>query len=159
MMEHVIDVSYQNDSDVSDVPPDLVQNRLCAILDAIGVTENVEFSVTFVDDPYIQELNKTYRGKDEPTDILTFVQTDGEVVFPDSSANEHARELGDMVISLSSMKRNADTFNVSEDEELYRLLIHGTLHLLGGDHKTNDPTEPMLMRQEEILKRLGGVDK
>ena len=57
------------------------------------------------------------------------------------------------------MKRNADTFNVSEDEELYRLLIHGTLHLLGGDHKTNDPTEPMLMRQEEILKRLGGVDK
>jgi probable rRNA maturation factor len=94
--------------------------------------------------------------KDEPTDILTFVQTDGDVSFPDERGEGCARVLGDMVISLTSMNRNAEQFGVSPDEELYRLLIHGTLHLLGGDHKTNDPKEPMLQKQEAILRALKG---
>ena len=155
-MEHVIDVSYQNEQDEASVPPDVVRKRLRAILDEIGVAENVEFSVTFADDRYIQNLNKTYRMKDEPTDILTFVQTDGDISFPDERKEGCARVLGDMVISLTSMNRNAEQFGVSPDEELYRLLIHGTLHLLGGDHKTNDPKEPMLQKQEAILRALKG---
>jgi probable rRNA maturation factor len=157
MMEHVIDVSYQNEQDEAAVPPDLVEGRLLAILDAIGIKENVEFSVTFVDDESIKDLNRTYRDKDEPTDILTFVQSDGDVAFPDARASEHARMLGYMVISLTSMRANADRFGVSPDEELYRLLVHGVLHLLGGDHKTNDPSEPMLQKQEAILRVLRGA--
>jgi probable rRNA maturation factor len=59
--------------------------------------------------------------------------------------------LCDIVISLDTLKENARRFNVSEDEELRRLLIHGILHLDGMDHKTNEETEPMLLLQEEII--------
>ena len=54
------------------------------------------------------------------------------------------------------MHRNAKAFSVSDDEELHRLLIHGVLHLLGYDHATNDfSTEPMLIKQEGMMRELG----
>ena len=60
-----------------------------------------------------------------------------------------------MFISMDAMRRNAAEFSVSEDEELFRLLVHGILHLQGYDHKTNDfSSEPMLIRQEEIIQAI-----
>ena len=121
------------------------------ILDSLG--ETGDFSLHFVSDEEIRELNRDYRGKDEPTDILTFALSDGEA-FPTFEGEE--RELGDIFISLESMRRNAAAFSVPEEEELKRLLIHGTLHLLGFDHATNDfASEPMLIRQEEMMRSLG----
>jgi len=61
-----------------------------------------------------------------------------------------------MAVSLETMTANAAYFNVTPDEELKRLLIHGVLHLDGMDHKTNGPAEPMLRLQEEILADLAG---
>ena len=71
------------------------------------------FSVTFVSDEEIEELNREYREKDEPTDILTFALSDGDE-FPNP---EGEKELGDVFISLESMRRNAGEFEVPEDEE------------------------------------------
>ena len=120
------------------------------ILSYLG--EDGEFSVHFVTDEEIQALNRDYRGKDEPTDILTFRILDGEE-FPSFPGEE--KELGDMFISMDAMRRNAAEFSVSPDEELFRLLLHGVLHLEGYDHQTNDfSSEPMLMRQEEIIKKV-----
>ena len=69
---------------------------------------------------------------------------------------EEEKELGDVFISLDSMRRNAESFGVDEDEELKRLLVHGILHLEGYDHSSNDfASEPMLIRQEKIMKELG----
>ena len=120
------------------------------ILSYLG--ENGEFSIHFVTDEEIQALNRDYRGKDEPTDILTFRILDGEE-FPSFPGEE--KELGDMFISMDAMRRNAAEFSVSPDEELFRLLLHGVLHLEGYDHQTNDfSSEPMLMRQEEIIKKI-----
>ena len=59
-----------------------------------------------------------------------------------------------MLICPEVLKRNAETFKVSENEELRRLLIHGVLHLSGDNHQTNDPSEPMLIKQEKILAKL-----
>jgi len=59
---------------------------------------------------------------------------------------------GDIVISLDSLRSNAETFNVTMNEELKRLLIHGILHLSGMDHSDNDPQQEMLQLQEKILK-------
>ena len=59
-----------------------------------------------------------------------------------------------MVICPDVLKRNAKTFEVSENEELRRLLIHGVLHLSGENHQTNDMSEPMLIKQEKILSDL-----
>ena len=121
------------------------------ILSYLG--EDGDFSIHFVSDEEIRALNRSYREKDEATDILTFALSDGDA-FPEIEGEE--KELGDIFISLESMHRNADAFSVSDDEELHRLLIHGVLHLLGYDHATNDfSTEPMLIKQEGMMKELG----
>ena len=121
--------------------------------------ENRDFSVTFVTDDEIQELNREYREIDAPTDILTF-RLDDAPSFPISFDEEdmdflNNEEMGDIFISLDTMRRNAEEFGVGEEEELSRLLLHGILHLRGLDHKTNDfEKEEMLKEQEEVLTKL-----
>lgn len=161
MCESVIDITYEQPQFEQMAPRDLVTSRLDSILGELG-QEGCEFSVTFATDETIRDLNREYRDKDEPTDILTFVQADGpdEFAWPEAGAGEERTTLlGDMVISLDALQRNAQYFTVSTDEELFRLLIHGVLHLLGRDHKTNDESEPMLMEQEALLSRLGGKER
>ena len=121
--------------------------------------EKRDFSVTFVTDNEIQELNREYREIDAPTDILTF-RLDDAPSFPISFEEEDVdflnnEEMGDIFISLDTMRRNAEEFGVKNEEELYRLLLHGILHLRGLDHKTNDfEKEEMLKEQEEVLTKL-----
>ena len=108
--------------------------------------KNWELSVLFCNNKYIKSLNAQFRNKDEATDVLSFPI--GEM---SPSGNYLA---GDIVISLDALKENARFFNVSEDEELRRLLIHGILHLSGEDHATNKAKEPMLETQEDLLARI-----
>ena len=121
--------------------------------------EKRDFSVTFVTDNEIQELNREYREIDAPTDILTF-RLDDTPSFPISFEDEDVdflnnEEMGDIFISLDTMRRNAEEFGVKNEEELSRLLLHGILHLRGLDHKTNDfEKEEMLKEQEEVLTKL-----
>ena len=121
--------------------------------------EKRDFSVTFVTDNEIQELNREYREIDAPTDILTF-RLDDAPSFPSSFEEEDVdflnnEEMGDIFISLDTMRRNAEEFGVKNEEELSRLLLHGILHLRGLDHKTNDfEKEEMLKEQEEVLTKL-----
>ena len=121
--------------------------------------EKRDFSVTFVTDNEIQELNREYREIDAPTDILTF-RLDDTPSFPISFEDEDVdflnnEEMGDIFISLDTMRRNAEEFGVREEEELSRLLLHGILHLRGLDHKTNDfEKEEMLKEQEDVLAKL-----
>lgn len=109
-----------------------------------------ELSILFCDDQQMTEFNGRYRQKEGPTDILSFPQQ--ETLDMDFPVDESI--LGDMIISADTLKRNAKYFIVEEKVELYRLLIHGTLHLLGHDHETNDSTEPMLLFQEALLEEL-----
>ena len=112
--------------------------------------DNWELSILLCGDKTITELNAKYRNKCEPTDILSFEL--GEKI----QDGENSIYLpGDIVISLDTLRENAKYFETPEDEELRRLLIHGILHLDGMDHETLEETEPMLIFQEEILKKLG----
>ena len=115
--------------------------------------DNRDLSVLFCDDKTITGLNRRYRGKDEATDVLSFAQEEGATIPP---RRYNRRLLGDIVISLDTLRENARRFGISEDEELRRLLIHGILHLDGMDHKSNRKTEPMLQLQEKILADLEG---
>lgn len=152
---NTVDVMYGEGQEAFQAryPEEVITGRLEAILADLRL-ENVELSCSFVSDEDIRRLNAQWRDKDESTDILSFVQEDGEDM-PVSDEYE-TRVLGDLIISPESLKRNSEYFTVSEDEELYRLLVHGVLHLLGEDHATNEPQEPMLMRQEQMLRRLRG---
>jgi probable rRNA maturation factor len=131
------------------VEPPSWQDRAVSFIGKVLVflgRDNWELSVLFCGNRYIQNLNRRYRGRDEPTDVLSFClgENAGGSYLP-----------GDIVISLDALGENAACFKVSPDEELRRLLIHGILHLDGMDHASNAPEEPMLKKQEEILRELG----
>ena len=156
---NTIDVSYEKASYRTFAPKAEVLRYLNLVLDKIGLNK-VEFSVSFVSEDSIHEMNRDYRSIDDSTDILSFAAEDEN---PDGfvfvSAGRRKRLLGDMVICPEVLKRNAATFSVSEHEELRRLLIHGVLHLSGDNHLTNDMSEPMLKRQEKILLELSLSNK
>ncbi|SNZ15162.1 probable rRNA maturation factor [Hydrogenobacter hydrogenophilus] len=119
-----------------------VCHRIAQILDL----NKVEVSVFLTDDKTVQELNRTYRNKDKPTDVLSF------------PINERVGDwllLGDIVISVDTAKRQASSFGHSFKEELKRLLVHGFIHLIGYDHELGGEEERKFFSLEEhVLKNL-----
>lgn len=149
---NTIDISYDNSAYAKFAPKKYVLNHLNRTLKALGLND-VEFSVSFVAEENMRSVNREYRNIDDSTDILSFSAED-ESEGPFITAGRRKRILGDILICPEVLKRNAKTFNVSENEELRRLLIHGVLHLSGENHSTNDASEPMLIHQETLLKKL-----
>ena len=128
-----------------------LQSFVRAVLEKENLT-NWEISLTLCHDPYIKELNSLYRGKDEPTDVLSFCQNEGTFINPSDTSLLPA---GDIVVSMDTLKTHAVDFNVPLEEELKRVVIHGILHLKGMKHETNDLEEKMLKHQEKLLDELG----
>ena len=145
-------LQIQNESTVK-LKKTPVKDFLHKVLDKLG-KDKWEVSVLFTGDAFIQQLNREYRGKDEPTDVLSFAQVDSKEAFPDKGGRFYA---GDIVISMETLAKNAEYFGISVNEELKRLLVHGLLHLSGMDHENNDADQPMLVKQEKILKKFSGV--
>jgi probable rRNA maturation factor len=104
--------------------------------------QNCDLSVLIVDDARMHRLNAHYRGIDRPTDVLAFAMREGPFT------HLQPQLLGDVVISAETALRQARARHHSLAEELTRLLIHGTLHLLGYDHEVS-PTAARLMRAKE----------
>jgi probable rRNA maturation factor len=125
------------------------------VLQAAGEHLNTsgEVSVSFVSDDEIHELNRTYRGVDRPTDVLSFALREGEEDFP--VPDEGAELLGDIVISIPTAVRQAEEYGHSVEREVGFLLVHGFLHLLGYDHQDEDAEREMFGLQEEVLQKLG----
>jgi probable rRNA maturation factor len=133
-------------------PPWLrVVGRYCrAVLHELG-TRGWELSVMIADDEVVRELNRSYRGIDKSTDVLSFSQTEGEAV--PAAEGRGSLAAGDIVISLPTTERQAMAAGVPLDEELRRLLIHGILHLKGMDH--HGKSDEMLRLQEQLMSRIG----
>ncbi len=107
------------------------------------VSEEVEISVVFCDDPFIQELNGRYRQKPEPTDVLSFQQeTLGAV---------GVRVLGDVVISLETVERRCAGERDAMRDEIMLLFCHGLLHLLGATHAKAADKKAMQEKQARYL--------
>src|SRR5579871_3662584 len=98
-------------------------------------------SLSLVNDDAIRTLNYRYRGKDAATDVLSFPLDD------DAAPGRSERLLGDVVISIDTARRQAEAYDAPLQCELYRLLIHGLLHLKGHDHEA--AAERRVMRREE----------
>lgn len=115
--------------------------------------EDVEVSVTLVDNDTIHQLNREHRGVDKPTDVLSFSQLEGEdeIEVPEGET----LPLGDIVISLERCQEQAEDYGHSFDRELGFLVAHGMLHLLGYDHQTPEDEAAMMAKTEEILGELG----
>ncbi len=102
-----------------------------------------EFNVCFVDDNAIRHLNFAYRGKNKPTDVLSFAWDEAPAAFPPTAPvpprrGEHGgieNFLGDVVISVETARRNATAEGHSTLDEIRWLILHGVLHMLGYDHE------------------------
>lgn len=112
--------------------------------------KNVIFNIIIVDKEKIHELNRTYRGVDRPTDVISFALEDD-----DTSPVIEVRSLGDIYICLEKAREQATDYGHSFLRELCFLSIHGLLHLLGYDHMNKEEEKVMFSLQEEILNGYG----
>lgn len=108
-----------------------------------------EISIVITDNDQIQQLNKKYRGLDKPTNVLAFPMQEGQ--FADITPGL----LGDVVISCETAQQEADKANLSLDERMSQLLIHGILHLIGFDHETSQKdAQKMEDKSLELLRKI-----
>lgn len=120
------------------IPSFISKKSLKEYLKTLASTEDKQLkdlSVVFTDDDYLLEVNKQYLNHDYYTDVITF----------DYSADNHVS--GDIMISLPRVKENAESLKVSYEEELYRVVFHGLLHLCG--YKDKSASDEQLMRSKE----------
>ncbi len=117
-----------------------------AVLEVLDRNEDQEVSIIITDDEQLRQLNRSFRGIDETTDVLAFPMAQ---IDPDSGK----LYLGDILISLEQAKAQSKLHGNSLEEELQLLVVHGTLHLLGYDHIDPVDKERMWEAQEKILRR------
>lgn len=127
------------------IPRKRLLELLSALLDSEQRNRDVELSLVFSDDEFIHQLNREYRGKDKPTDVLSFEQD------PESGL------LGDLVISIPTSQRQAQERGHSLAEEVEWLFLHGALHLLGYDDETDEQAAEMDRRAQAALDRLAAL--
>jgi probable rRNA maturation factor len=105
-----------------------------AVLDKLGRVE-ATVTISFIRDRQMRQLNRDYRGSDKPTDVLSFAYHEGADELELAELDGH---LGDLVISVETAERYAQELGLTFARELEHLVIHGTLHLAGYDHETDD---------------------
>ena len=165
MINHIINISDNTKY------TEYIEKAVKAALDVEEVNFGCEINVEITDNAGIQKLNKEYRGKDSPTDVLSF-----PLIEPDKMDNIRNKDknkilkafsddinpenglilLGDIIISAEKTKEQSEALNQSFERELMFLAIHSTLHLLGYDHELSDEAD-LIMRekQREIIKYIG----
>lgn len=130
-----------------------VRRAIVATLAAEGFPHPVRVSVTFCDNDYIHQLNRTYRSVDRPTDVLSFpLYEDGDFSSPECAIET---ELGDIVLSLERAAVQAEEVGNSFLREVAFLCIHSTLHLLGYDHERSPEDDALQCeKQRNIIETL-----
>lgn len=152
-------------ADESDIPS-VEQLELWAhtSFEHVNYTKDCSFTARFVEPEESKELNGSYRGKDYPTNVLTFPYEEPELNedMPDDLKQELALEmkeqgvyLGDLVICTAVLRREAQEQAKTYIEHAAHLLVHGCLHLLGYDHITDEEAQEMEGLEIEILAKLG----
>ena len=131
----------------------IVRSVLQKTAEVYDISVQTEVSVVLGNDQYIHELTRQYRGKDCPTDVLSFALNEGEEPEVIDAPGEVL--LGDIIISLETATRQAEEYGHSLERELAYLTVHGILHLLGYDHMTEEEKSEMREEEEYVLSLLG----
>lgn len=153
-MHLMLDLIDQTES-LSTENLELIEKMLHHAAQSEGIEQGSELSVTFVNNEEIQQINHEYRGKNVPTDVISFAMEElgeGEMAI---EVDGIPRMLGDIIISVERAKEQAADYGHSEERELGFLAIHGFLHLLGYDHMEEQDEKKMTEKQETILQSFG----
>jgi probable rRNA maturation factor len=118
---------------------------------------SIELSVRLTGDEQVRALNVHWRGKDRPTNVLSFPMADEAEL---TAAEDEGPELmlGDIILARGVCQKEAEEKGISFEDHAAHLLVHGTLHLLGYDHSDERDAADMEAREIEALKRLGIAD-
>ena len=135
----------------------VIRRRAAKMLEHLDL-QNVELSVALVGDAAIQELNRTYRHIDKPTDVLSFPLHERPAGWKPKGARgaeigagfPFEGPIGDVILSIDTARRQAEGAGRPLLDELTMLLAHGLLHLLGYDHRTNAEDREMTARTREL---------
>lgn len=147
-------MSNRIELDIDDAYADQVPaTELLALLEHVLTAESVasekQLTIRFSGDELLQDLNRTHRGIDAPTDVLSFPAEDDD--FPPDKDDDDRGYLGDIAISVPAVHRNASLTGTSVDRELRQLVTHGVLHLLGYDHESDADEARMRSREVDLL--------
>jgi len=116
----------------------------------------VEVSVKFTSDDEVRQLNRDYRQKDKPTNVLSFPMVQDDLLDTvDANSDDGELLLGDIVLAHGVCVREAEEKGVSVEAHATHLVVHGTFHLLGYDHITDQDAEEMEAAEREVLAALG----
>jgi probable rRNA maturation factor len=142
--------------------PDVDESELsrfaASMLERELVDGDSTLSVTFIDSGSIARLNEQHMSKEGPTDVLSFPIEDAAPGRPPTRiADGPPLELGDIFICEEVVDAHASEYEVPFSEELYLMVAHGVLHILGWDHRTQTEAEAMEMREAEHLATIGQV--
>jgi len=124
-----------------------LRKNIQLVMIELNIPETSEFSIAFVDDVTIQELNLSFRGVDFPTDVLSFPVQE---VNPENNT----QYIGDIVISMDTVEKQSSEQSILPIDEIHLLIVHGILHLLGHDHDNEKNKNKMWALQSELLKIL-----
>jgi len=136
------------------VDEDWARRMAQTVLNAEGVAPPYEVSLVFTDSETVRQLNRDYRGVDEPTDVLAFYmlpqkEVDDSFALPPDGVTR----LGEVIISYPQAAEQAKEQGHSPEKELALLVIHGILHLLGYDHEEPEGESKMRGRERELLEK------
>lgn len=154
----IIDVSVQEPEweafeDITNLVQTIAETTLStALLPPIAQNRQLEASIVLANDDLVHVLNREYREKDQPTNVLTFASLDDEDEMTPDGENLN---LGDVILSYQTIEREAQEQGKFMIEHLKHLTVHGVLHLLGYDHRTDEEATDMETLEIRILETLG----
>ena len=141
---------------IGTLPPGITKSSVRALVALAcrraGCLSGAVVSLRVTDDRAMRTLNRTHRGKDRTTDVLSFAYGEG---LPPGVRSKGERELGDIIVSLPQVRRQAKAISRPIKAEFSLIVVHGTLHLLGFDHETLADERRMFRLQHDILIKAG----
>ena len=134
-------------------PERFIRKIITAAQGLCETPEAFEMSIVLDSDLAVQALNRDFRGKDAPTNVLSFPGYDGAALLPGQPA-----PLGDIILAHETLTREAGAQGKSLEQHLAHLLIHGFLHLLGYTHENDSEARIMEAKERAIMQQLGFPD-
>jgi probable rRNA maturation factor len=137
-----------------EVSVNFIQKITAQILHSIGKKEAVEIDISVINDVEMKRLNKQYRGQNKTTDVLSFSYLENADQFLKFLSEEKVSLLGEVVISIEQIHRQAKEKRCSVKDEFTLMLVHGILHLVGYDHITKRKEAEMFELQQKIMNQI-----